>query len=107
MRSKWFERNNFDDNRGYLEKYLDYFEITRYHYTSDGYGHTALTIEINLNVYRLEVNHDDDEIIVYKKTTRRMGQRHHKEYMLKLDKTFKVDAIANSIKYVKQDSVKL
>ena len=102
--SKWFERNNFEENMDYTLKVLLKFDIRKHHFVNDSYGNLALLIDYGINSYRIETNDSTSEVEIYKKCIRRTGQRHPKEY-LKLIKTFKIDCIYESIKFVHHDSV--
>ena len=103
--SGWFDRNNFRTNEEYTIKVLDKFDIKKYHFTNDAYGCLALIIDLGLNTYRIEINRDCSTLEIYKKLTRRTGQRHVKEYLrlVSMDR----DGIYNTIKWIKNDSVKL
>lgn len=103
MRSNWYKRNNFDDNKGYTNKILEKFNIKKFHFVTDTYGCSALLVNIGLNSYRLVVNYDDNKIEIYKKKTLRLSQKHKKEY-LKLVHSINTDAIYSSIKWIKNDS---
>lgn len=104
MSSKeWYKLHNFSDNMNYCRKVLSKFDIHKYHFVNDGYGGVALLIELGLNSYRVEIDIDNCKMIIKKKQTRRMGQKHPKDY-LKVVMAFNKDAIYNSIKWISLDN---
>ena len=98
----WFEMYSFDNNKDRTKKLLEKFGIKKYHFiTIDGID--GLIIEVNLNVYQLEIDPFKDELRVRKKKYKRKSQKHPKEY-LQVVKSFNNDCIYNSIKFVAEDS---
>ena len=103
--SGWFDRNNFRTNEEYTIKVLDRFDIKKYHFESDGYGGLALIINLGLNTYKINISRDYSSLEIYKRLIKRTGQKHPKEYLrlINIDR----DGIYSSIKWIKNDSVKL
>ena len=99
--ANWISLNGFDGNEDRVEKILKQFGINKYHYTIVN-GLTALIIEINLNVYWLEIDDFNEELVIRKKTYTRRNQRQRKEYM-SIIKSFKNDCLYMGIKYVAND----
>lgn len=98
----WFETYSFDNNKDRTKKLLEKFGIKKYHFiTIDGID--GLIIEINLNVYQLEVDAFKEEIRIRKKRYTRKSHKHSKEY-LECIKSFSNDATYLSLKFVAEDS---
>ena len=103
--TSWYTRHNFDDNMDYTLKVLDKFNIKKYHFVTDAYGHSALIIDIGLNNYRIEIDDYVSEMVIKKKKVTRKGNRIPKEYM-GIVKIYKKDCIYESARFCSQDGVK-
>jgi len=104
--TNWYNRHNFDDNMDYTLKVLDKFNIKKYHFVTDAYGHSALIIDIGLNNYRIEIDDYVCEMVILKRNITRRGSRHPKTYMDEV-KRFKKDCCYDGIKWCSKDSERL
>lgn len=98
----WFKLYSFDENEERTKKILENFGIKKYHFITIN-GIKGLVIEINLNVYRVEVHRIEENFVVLKRKVSRRSQKHPHERMEVMAK-FNSDVIYNSIKFVAEDS---
>lgn len=98
----WFKLYSFDENEERTKKILEKFGINRYHFITIN-GIKGLIIEINLNVYRVEVHRIEEKLVVLKRKVSRRSQKHPHERM-EVVKSFNNDCIYDSIKFVAEDS---
>ncbi len=103
--TNWYSRHNFDDNMDYTLKVLDKFNIKKYHFVNDGYGNSALIIDIGLNNYKIKVDGYKQEMVILKKNVTRKGSKHVKEY-LDVVKSYKNDCCYECIKWCSKDGVR-
>jgi len=98
----WFKLYSFDENEERTKKILEKFGIKKYHFITIN-GIKGLIIEINLNVYQVEVDDLKKEVRIRKKKYTRKAQKHNKEY-LECVKSYESDCIYNSVKFCAEDS---
>jgi len=101
--SRWYKKHSIDLNLEYVMEILEQFDISDYHFISDGYGSSALLVKYGIHSYRIETNQQEEKMYVRKQVFKRKAQRHMKEYWNVIG-VFHTDCIFNSIKKIKLEN---